>query len=89
MYQLDRGDISRKMQTRAAWFLGDDAESLMETIKEFYNTRSGIVHNKRKQNSPARNQEIFNEGFSIAKRTLFKLLREGAPDWEKLVVSAM
>ena len=90
MYQLDRGEISRKMQTRAAWFLGDDAESRlqeMETIKKFYNTRSGIVHNKRKQNSPARNREIFNEGFSIAKRTLFKLLREGAPNWEKLVVS--
>ena len=85
MYQLDRGDISRKMQTRAAWFLGDDAGSPMKTIKEFYNTRSGIVHNKRKQNSPARNQEMFIEGFSIAKRTLFKLLREGAPDWEKLV----
>ena len=91
MYQLDRGDISRKMQTRAAWFLGDDAGSglqEMETIKKFYKTRSDIVHNKRKQNSPARNWEIFNEGFSIANRTLFKLLREGAPDWEKLVDSA-
>ena len=89
MYQLDRGDISRNMQTRAAWFLGDDTGSLTETIKEFYNTRSGIVHNKPKQNSPARNREIFNKGFSIANRTLFKLLREGAPDWEKLVVSAI
>ena len=87
MYQLDSREISRKMQTRVAWFLGDDAGSRlreMETIKRFYNTRSGIVHNKRKQNSPARNQEIFNEGFSIAKRTLFKLLREGAPDWGKI-----
>ena len=91
MYQLDRG-ISRKMQTRAAWFLGDDGGSRlreMETIKRFYNARSGIVHNKQKQNSPARNQEIFKEGFSIAKRTLFKLLREGAPDWDKLVDPAM
>ena len=89
MYQLDSRDISRKMQTRAAWFLGDDTWSLVETIKEFYNTRSGIVHNKRKQNSPARNQEIFSEGFSIARRTLFKLLREEPPVWDKLVVSAM
>ena len=92
MYQLDRGEISRKMQTRVARFLGDGAESRlqeMETIKKFYNTRSSIVHNKRKQNSPERNQEIFNEGFSIAKRTLFKLLHEGAPNWEKFVVSAM
>ena len=88
MYQLDR-DISRNMQARVALFLDDDTGSLVETIKEFYNTRSGIVHNKRKQNSPARNQEIFNEGFSIASRTLFKLLREGAPNWKKLVVSAM
>ena len=89
MYHLNSRDISREMQIRAASFLGDDTGSLEETIKEFYNTRSGIVHNKRKQNSPARNQDIFNEGFSIAKRTLFKLLREGAPDWDKLVVSAM
>ena len=83
MYQLDRG-ISRNMQTRAAWFLGDDTGSLVETIKEFYNTRSGIVHNRRKQNSPAHNREIFNEGFSIANKTLFKLLREGAPKLGKI-----
>lgn len=89
MYQLDRGNISRKMQTRVAWFLGDDDGSQMKTIKKFYDARSGIVHNKRKRNSPEHNHKIFNEGFSIAKRTLFKLLREGAPDWEKLVVSAM
>ena len=92
MYQLDSREISRKMRTRVAWYLGDDAGSRlreMETIKKFYNARSGIVHNKRKRNSPARDQEIFNEGFSIANRTLFKLLREGAPDWDKLVVSAI
>ena len=92
MYQLDGGEISHKMRTRVAWYLGDDAGSRlreMETIKKFYNSRSGIVHNKRKQNSPARDQEIFNEGFSIAKRTLFKLLREEPPDWDKLVVSGI
>ena len=91
LYQLDSREISRKMQIRAARFLEHDAGSqlqVMETIKKLYDTRSGIVHNKQKQNSPARNQEIFKEGFSIAKRTLFKLLREGAPDWEKLVDSA-
>jgi hypothetical protein len=89
MYQLDRSGISRKMQTRVAWFLGDDDGSKMKTIKEFYNTRSDIVHYKRKRNCPESDHKIFNEGFSIARRTLFKLLREGAPDWEKLVVSAM
>ena len=92
MYQLDSGEISHKMRTRVAWFLGDDAESRlreMETIKRFYNMRSGIVHNKRKHNSPERDHKIFNDGFSVARRTLFKLLREEAPDWEKLVVSAI
>ena len=89
MYQLDRGDISRKMQTRAACFLGDDDGSQMATIKEFYNARSDIVHNKRKRNSPESYHKIFNEGFSIARRTLFKLLREGTPNWENLLVSAM
>ena len=92
MYQLDGGEISHKMRTRVAWYLGDDAGSRlqeMETIKKFYNSRSGIVHNKRKQNSPERNHKIFNEGFSIARRTLFKLLREERPDWDKLVVSGI
>ena len=92
MYQLDGGEISHKMRTRVAWYLGNDAGSRlreMETIKKFYNLRSGIVHNKRKRNSPESDHKIFNEGFSIARRTLFKLLHEEAPDWEKLVVSAM
>lgn len=89
MYQLDRGDISRKMQTRVAWFLGDDDGSQKETIKKFYNSRSGIVHNKRKRNSPESYRKTFNEGFSIARRTLFKLLREEPPDWDKLVVSGI
>lgn len=89
MYQLDRSDISRKMQTRAALFLGDDDGSQMKTIKKFYNTRSDIVHNKRKRNSPESDHKIFNEGFSIARRTLFKLLCEEPPDWDKLVVSGI
>ena len=92
MYQLDSGEISHKMRTRVAWFLGDDAGSRlreMETIKKFYSSRSSIVHNKRKQNSPERDHKIFNDGFSVARRTLFKLLREEPPDWDKLVVSAM
>ena len=88
MYQIDRG-VSRKMQNRAALFLGDDDGSQMKTIKKFYNARSDIVHNKRKRNSPESYHKVFNEGFSIARRTLFKLLREGTPDWENLVVSAM
>ena len=92
MYQLDSGEISHKMRTRVAGYLGDDAGSRlreMETIKKFYSSRSSIVHNKRKQNSPERDHKIFNEGFSVAQRTLFKLLREEPPDWDKLVVSAM
>lgn len=92
MYQLDGGEISHKMRTRVAWYLGNDAGSRlreMETIKKFYNLRSGIVHNKRKRNSPESDHKIFNEGFSIARRTLFKLLREEPPDWEKLVVSGI
>ena len=51
MYQLDSREISRKMQIRAAGFLGHDAGSrlqVMETIKKLYDTRSDIVHNKRK-----------------------------------------
>ena len=90
MYQLDGGEISHKMRTRVAWFLGADAESRlreMRAVKEFYEARSAIVHNRKRKGVTRRQRHAFAKGFDIARRSLFKLLREEPPeDWDALVV---
>ena len=62
----------------------------------FYRARSAVVHydnrkEKWKENPKEYYQylaEQFKEGFDLARRTLFTLLREGRPrDWDKFVLS--
>ena len=88
MYVLDEGKIGRKLRNRASGFLGTDAESrerIRESVREFYDARSDIVHNRLHKVSPERVQAAFGKGFDIARRSLFRLLREGPPeDWSTL-----
>ena len=89
MYQLEGGEISHKMRTRVAWFLGADVESRlreMKSVKEFYEARSAIVHNPKRKAVTQRHHDAFAKGFDIARRSLFKLLREDPPDdWDALL----
>ena len=91
MYVLDGGKISRKLRNRAARYLATDAESrerIGESIKDFYDTRSDITHNRLERLTAQRNLAAFRIGFDIARRSLFKLLREGPPeDWDASVVA--
>lgn len=91
MYELGGGEISHKMRTRAAWFLGADAEGrrrVFKSVAEFYGARSEIVHNRKRKASAERYRSAFDKGFEIAAGTLFKLLQDGPPgDWEELVVA--
>ena len=88
MYVLDEGKIGRKLRNRASGFLGADAESrerIRESVREFYDARSDIVHNRLHKVSPERVQAAFGKGFDIARRSLFRLLRDGPPeDWSAL-----
>ena len=92
MYQLPGGEISYKMRARAAWFLGGDAESrlrVMKVVKEFYDARSAIAHNRKEKAPPQRNREAFEKGFDVARRSLFKLLHEDPPkNWDELVAGS-
>ena len=83
MYDLPERKISRELQNRASSYLGTDLESqerIQKDIKEFYNTRSNIAHSGSNNVSPQKRSEAFRKGFDIARRTLFKLLREGPPE---------
>ena len=83
MYGQPRKQISLKLQNRASSYLEIDSsnrERIKESIKELYNTRSEIVHSRWGNNSPENKLKAFDKGFDIARRTLFKLLREGPPE---------
>ena len=56
-------------------------------VQEFYEARSAIVHNPKRKAVTPRQHDAFAKGFDIARRSLFKLLREEPPDdWDALVV---
>ena len=75
---------------RASGFLATDArerQRVRERVLRFYEARSEIVHSGPQRASPFRNGAAFVTGFDLARRSLFKLLREGAPgDWNELEV---
>ena len=88
MYDLPKRKISPTLQNRASGYLGTDCasrERIKESVKEFYDARSNIVHGGRGNVTQERNREVFSRGFDIARRTLFKLLQEGPPkNWDEL-----
>lgn len=88
MYEIGKKKITRKLQDRISGYLGTDEESrerIKVKVKEFYDARSEIVHGRRDKMSPLRTDAAFFKGLNIAKQSVFKLLREGAPeDWDAL-----
>ena len=88
MYELPRRGKSYTLQKRVANFLGTDAfdrERISETIRRLYQVRSEIVHSGSGEALPFRKEAAFVAGFSLARKSLFKLVREGPPgDWESL-----
>ena len=86
MYVLDGGNIGRKLRNRTARFLGTDAASeqrIKDDVKELYDVRSDIVHNRLHKLTPERVHSAFVTGFDLARQSLFKVLREGSPqNWD-------
>ena len=89
MYELEGRKISVELRERAASFLETSTESccrVKRDVKQFYNVRSGIVHNRKPPPSAATRADAFTKGFEVARRSVVKLLREGPPpDWNKIV----
>lgn len=88
MYDVPERRVSSKPQRRVGGYLGTDNEertSVGLDVKEFYDGRSASVH-RRRGNSPSRKEpRLFEKGFDIARRTLFKLLREDPPkNWKDI-----
>ncbi len=91
MYDLPRRGVTNALEERVAGFLGIDAESrdrFGKNARAFYDARSAIVHNRSGEVTPFTNGAAFVMGFELARRSLFKMLREGIPeDWNRLLVA--
>lgn len=92
MYDLPRQGKSRTLQERVASYLeidSEDRQRIKESVRKFYDARSDIVHCGSGEESPCSNGAAFATGFNLARRSLFKLLREGPPsDWECTAVES-
>ena len=90
MYDLPRWGVTKALEERVTGFLGIDAESrdrIGKNARSFYDARSAIVHNRSAEATPFTNGAAFVTGFELARRSLFKMLREGVPDdWDSLGV---
>ena len=91
MYELDQGEISFKLRTRAACFLESDKKArldVLKDVKELYDARSGIVHRRTKETAGQIKKDAFNRGFDVARRSVVKLLQKGSPqDWNEVVMA--
>ena len=91
VYTADsRNEITYRLATRAAFFLGVDLSertTISEEMKRFYKVRSNLAHGNPKDHDKL--ASTWNDGLDIAQKTIVKLLRRGAaPNWENLVMSA-
>ena len=92
MFELPRWKKQSKLEKRVSGFLGtdaDDRQRIRENIRMLYEARSEIVHSGSGEASPFRNGASFVTGFDLARRSLFKLLREGVPEnWNKAATAS-
>ena len=92
MYELDQGEISFKLKTRAACFLESDTQSRLGVFRDVglvYEARSGIVHRRTRAPNLESQIDAFKKGFEVARRSVLKLIRDGSPrDWNRVVMSA-
>ena len=83
MYDLPRHGLTHALKTKVAEFLAGDGESrdqIGECVRAFYDARSAIVHHRQDSLTPEEMHAAFVSGFDIARRSLFKRLREGSPE---------
>ncbi len=75
-----------EVRNRTARLLGTDKASeqrIKDKVKELYDVRSDIVHNRLHRLTPERVHSAFVEGFDLTRQSLFRLLREGSPqNWD-------
>ncbi|MDE2823221.1 MAG: hypothetical protein OXK79_06925 [Chloroflexota bacterium] len=82
-YDLPRWGVTQALEDRVSGFLATGRESrgrIGRNAGAFYDARSAIVYGRSVQGSPFATGAAFVSGFDLARWSLFKKLREGAPE---------
>ena len=85
MFKPKDRNISAQLQEKVAGFLEGDDEAqfqVKEAVKHFYEVRAAIIHGPKdgkKKRLLEEKKEAFDAGFDLARRSLFKMLRNGPP----------
>ncbi len=85
MFKPGDTGISAQLQEKVADFLEGDDESqarVKHAVKRFYDVRSAIIHgpkDERKRSLLEDRNKAFGAGFDLARRSLFKMLRDSPP----------
>lgn len=59
---------------------GASRDRLGKNARAFYDVHSAIIHNRSVEGSPFATGAAFGSGFDLARRSPFKILREGLPE---------
>lgn len=88
----DRGELGFTLRLRAARFLGTTPESrrdITKLFRELYDLRSKAVHTGR-LHRPVKDyhkiQELLAQGFAHVATAIRRIIKEGEPDWEAVVL---
>lgn len=84
------GELKFRMRLRAARYLGlnaDEREQIYDFVGELYDLRSEAVHSGRlkKDEGSLGIRDALQKGTNLGAKTLQRVIREGFPDWEKLI----
>ena len=89
LYSLDAGELTHKLSTRAAYFLGpgsaEDRVDVFDAVHDLYEVRSSIVHGRGRMDRAEREraQQVAKRGFEIGRESLVVLLnRRVEPNWK-------
>ena len=89
LYNPGNTELTYRLATRAAYFLGADAEdrkTIFDNVRKFYGVRSDIAHGR--EVASGKFWKAVEVGHELARRTLLKLLSaRRPPDWDELVIS--
>ncbi len=85
---LEPGEITYKLRTRAAFFLGTNSQDRRDIFRDmgrFYGARSRVAHGSSETDELGDDLAV---GLDLAKRTLTKMMLEGEPsDWQDLIMA--
>ena len=83
------GEMSYRIATRGAWLLGvcgEERKTIFSALRGAYDLASKVVHARKIKESQEEQDKILEDGQSACRRGILKVMRQGEPNWDELVM---